>query len=157
MHQNENASSTKQPSDTKYYFGGIKEFNLEQIESEVLNESVYLDVFAGSDMRLKTEVKNLGSTLSALVQLDTILYKWNPEVSSPIATGEGIQVGLVAQQVAEIFPELVRKEEKTGHLMINYSKLTTHLVSAVRELHSMQLSQEQRILDLEKKLSALTH
>ena len=34
-----------------YNFGGIKDCNLEQIENEVLNDSVYLDVFAGSDIR----------------------------------------------------------------------------------------------------------
>ena len=159
MSQNDNTPSTKQPSQqsaqpadqqSDYYFGGLKEFNLEQIESEVLNESIYLDVFAGSDMRLKTEVRDLGSTLDSISKLDTILYKWNPEVPSPLAIGEGDQVGLVAQQVAEVFPELVKKEETTGHLMINYPKLTTHLVSAVKELN-------QRIQELEKKLANSTH
>ncbi len=152
MSQNDNTPSTKQPTQQPtqqpdYYFGGVKEFNLEQIESEVLNESIYLDVFAGSDMRLKTDVRDLGATLDSISKLDTILYKWNPEVSSPLATGEGEQVGLVAQQVAELFPELVRKEETTGHLMINYPKLTTHLVSAVKELN-------QRVQELEKKLAS---
>jgi Chaperone of endosialidase len=153
----DNDANTNKPTSSDYYFGGVKEFNLEQIESEVLNESVYLDVFAGSDMRLKTDVKDLGSTLLALTSLDTILYKWNDDIESPLKTGEGVQVGVVAQQVAEVFPELVKKEESTGHLMVNYPKLTTHLLAAIKELHANAQKQDQRINELEKKLSALTH
>lgn len=153
----DNDTNKNKPTSTDYYFGGVKEFNLEQIETEVLNESVYLDVFAGSDMRLKTDVKDLGSTLLALTSLDTILYKWNDDVQSPLKTGEGTQVGVIAQQVAEVFPELVKQEESTGHLMVNYPKMTTHLLAAIKELHANALKQEQRIQELEKKISALTH
>ena len=155
MSQENNSNDKKPVAQTEYYFGGLKEFNLEQIETEVLNESVYLDVFAGSDMRLKTNVKDLGKTLLELTSLETILYQWNTEVESPLKTGEGQQVGLIAQQVAAVFPELVKKEESTGHLMINYPKFTTHLLAAIKELHANAQAQENRIQDLEKKLAAL--
>lgn len=137
-------------SDMSYYFGGIKEFSLEQIESEVLNESIYLDVFAGSDLRLKTNVKEIPHSLESLKKLDVIKYNWTPDVQNDLTVGHGEQVGLVAQQVAEIFPELVKKDEKSGYLAVNYQKLTAHLLVAIKELSHQVEIQNQRINKLEK-------
>lgn len=146
--QDNKKSNAQQP--TEYSFGGIKEFNLEQIESEVLNESVYLDVFAGSDIRLKTKVVEVKNSLDKISQLDAITYQWQGDVN-PVYTKDtnSTQVGLVAQQVAEIFPELVKKDQETGYLAVNYSKLTAHLVTAVKELNEIVKEQQKRILVLE--------
>ena len=137
----------------KYYFGGIKEFNLEQIESEVLSESVYLDVFAGSDLRLKENVKNIPSVLSQLNKLDAISFTWKQDIQNfPVEGKDSPQVGLVAQQVAEVFPELVRRDEKSGFLTVNYTKITTHLLAGLKELNQIIQTQEARIKELESKL-----
>lgn len=137
----------------KYYFGGIKEFNLEQIESEVLSESVYLDVFAGSDLRLKENVKNIPSVLSQLNKLDAISFTWKQDIQDFQVEGKNLpQVGLIAQQVAEVFPELVRRDEKSGFLTVNYTKITTHLLAGFKELNQIVQSQEVRIKELESKL-----
>jgi Chaperone of endosialidase len=137
----------------KYYFGGIKEFNLEQIESEVLSESVYLDVFAGSDLRLKENVKNIPSVLSQLSQLDAVSFTWKQDILDFQVEGKGApQVGVIAQQVAEVFPELVRRDEKSGFLTVNYTKMTTHLLAGLQELNQIIQSQEARIKELESKL-----
>ncbi len=134
-----------------YNFGGLKEFNLEQIESEVLNESAYLDVFAGSDLRLKTDIREISGSLEKLKNLDAILYKWNPETISGV-NHSTVQVGLVAQQVAEVFPELVKKDVETDRLAVNYTKMTAHLVVAVKELTEIINRQDERIADLERSL-----
>ena len=54
--QGEEESASKEADN--YFFGGITEYRLEDIEAEVLNDNVYLDVFAGSDVRFKEEIKN---------------------------------------------------------------------------------------------------
>lgn len=147
--QDNKKQNPQQPTD--YAFGGIKEFNLEQIETEVLNESLYLDVFAGSDMRLKTNVEEMTGTLDKITQLDAITYQWRGDVNPEYAKDvEGTQVGLVAQQVAEVFPELVKKDEQTGYLAVNYTKLTAHLVVAIKELNHIVQDQQKRIAALEK-------
>lgn len=133
-----------------YYFGGIKEYSLEQIENEVLNESVYLDVFAGSDLRLKENIQEVPSTIKSLQKLDVIKYSWKPEIKNHLTQNEGEQVGVVAQQVVEFFPELVKKDSETGYLTVNYSKLTAHLLVAIKELNTLVETQNQRITQLEK-------
>jgi len=147
-----NEPKTEKKVEPTYQFGGLREFSLEQIENEVLSESVYLDVFAGSDLRLKADVHEMPATLHKLDQLDAILYQWNPEVNPQQPKASGQQVGLIAQQVAEIFPELVRQDENSGYLAVNYSKLTTHLLVAVKELSALCREQNRRLTDLEKKL-----
>lgn len=137
-----------------YYFGGLKEYSLEQIESEVLNESIYLDVFAGSDLRLKTNVKEIPTSLESLKKLDVIMYNWTPEVQNKLISGSGDQVGLVAQQVAEVFPELVKKDQDTGYLTVNYQKLTAHLLVAIKELSGQIADQKQQIENIQSQLNS---
>jgi hypothetical protein len=147
--------SKGQPKDQKdYYFGGIKEFNLEQIETEVLNESIYLDVFAGSDLRLKTQIRPIEGALSKVMQLGGVHFNWNPETSQ--AQHSGLESGLIAQEVAAVMPELVRKDQASGMLAVNYTKLTSYLVEAIKDLSTTVLEQEKRIRSLEDILSRQT-
>lgn len=137
-----------------YEFGDIKEFDLAQIESEVLSESVYLDVFAGSDLRLKKDVESLKNPLEKILALDGISYLWNEQTASPQAP-KNTQIGLVAQQVAEVMPDLVKKDAATGLLAINYTKITPYLVESIKELKSLIDSQNQKITQLETELKKL--
>jgi hypothetical protein len=135
------ASGEKKASE----FGKLQEFDLEQIEAEVLNESVYLDVFAGSDLRLKTHVSPIEGALGKVIQLEGITHRWKNR--------RGVHAGLVAQQVAEHMPELVRRDEKTGVLAVNYQKLNSYLVEAIKDLSRQNQAQEARIRKLEARLS----
>lgn len=140
----------------EYTFGSIKEYDLAQIESEVLNESIYLDVFAGSDLRLKKDVTPLQNPLEKILSLEGISYLWNENTAGPNAP-DTTQIGLIAQQVAAVMPDLVRKDEKTNLLAINYTKITPYLVESIKELKAMIDHQNQKISDLEENLKKLKH
>lgn len=145
-------STTISNAETVYYFGGLKEFNLEQIESEVLNKSIYLDVFAGSDIRFKTEVSEITDVLSKLKSLDAIKFRWNSQAPSALTTmTKTEQSGLVAQQVAEAFPELVVKDENNDLLMVNYTKVTPYLLAGIKELSKQVDALSARLDALENK------
>ncbi len=127
----------------------IKSFNLEQIEQEVLNNSIYLDVFAGSDLRLKNNIKNIEHSLSKVCTLDGIHFDWNEKAMTEGArNSEMPKTGLIAQQVAEVFPELVKKDAATQNLTVNYTQLIPHLVESIKDLKSQieVLRQEIKIL-----------
>ncbi|MEQ1878948.1 MAG: tail fiber domain-containing protein [Bdellovibrionia bacterium] len=135
-------------------FGTIKEFNLESLESEVLNDSIYLDVFAGSDLRLKTDVTPIHDALSKVLQLDGITHRWKAD--APVSNPSAVRAGLIAQQVAVHMPELVRKDKATGKLAVDYQKLSSYLVEAVKDLNRTINDQEERISRLEAA-SGLQH
>ncbi len=140
----------------EYSFGQIKSFDLAQIETEVLNESIYLDVFAGSDLRLKKDVTPLKNSLDKILSLDGVSYLWNESTASAEAP-KNQQIGLVAQQVALAMPELVKKDMSTGVLGINYTKLTPYLIESIKELKRIIDQQNNKIEALQAEITKMKH
>jgi len=64
------------------------------------------------------------------------------------------QIGLIAQEVELLFPELV-SEGPDGFKSVDYSKLTPVLIEAVKEQQKQIDSQNKRIEELEKSVSLL--
>ena len=133
-------------------FGSIKEFDLEQIENEVLNQSIYLDVFAGSDLRIKKDVSTIQNALVKIQNLDGIHFRWDDTVNSHISKPSGQQSGLVAQQVFEHMPELIQKDTATGYMAVNYTKIIPYLVESIKELKAHCDKQSEEIEKLKNNI-----
>ncbi len=101
------------------------------------------NITEASDLRLKTELSPLNGTLSKLVQIQPVYYRFKNTEQYP---GDK-QIGLIAQEVEKYFPELVSKDSK-GYLAVNYSKMTAVLLQAVKE-------QQQTIEKLTREIDAL--
>ena len=61
---------------------------------------------------------------------------------------EGMQLGVIAQEIQSILPDMV-KEESTGVLSVNPDNMTWHLVNAVKELSAQVTALTTRITELE--------
>ena len=48
---------------------------------------------------------------------------------------KGVQIGLIAQELAEVLPDCV-KTESTGVMSVDSSNLIWHLVNAIKELNA---------------------
>lgn len=130
-----------------YNFGGIEIFDLAQIEHEVLNDSIYLDVFAGSDPLFKTNVEAMNTFDVAQSTLGLKTYKFDYKLNEfrdkKLATGT--QIGLMADEVERAFPECVATDDE-GYRYVNYSMMVVPLLETIKHL-------EVRVAQLEKKLS----
>lgn len=148
----------KQKKDDKkkkqYVFGGIKEFDLEKIESEVLNESMYLEVFAGSDIRFKKNIKPIDGALNRLFQLNGVTFDWKTEEFIDKGFTDDKQIGFLAQDVKAQFPQLV-KNDHDGYLTVNYSKMVPALVEGMREMTDLIQSQKNTIKLLQERVTKL--
>ncbi len=85
---------------------------------------------SSSDESLK-DIKASIDPVSALAEIDElqpVVYTWKDA-----RDGEGEQVGLVAQDVAKVFPSLVGVRPD-GHKTLDYAHLVAPLVAAVKEL-----------------------
>jgi hypothetical protein len=110
-----------------------------------------------SDARLKTKITSLGSTLSLLKLLDGKTYA----LKSNLATEK---IGLLAQDVHSVFPQLVRKgNDQAGTLSVNYQGLIPVLINAVNEQQDIIQKQEavlkaqqQQINQQQKQIDHLT-
>jgi len=97
------------------------------------------DVNISSDARLKSNIVSLGSTISKLLLIDGKSYVMNK-------SGEE-KIGILAQEVQEVFPELVSKDDNEM-LSVNYQGLVPVLINAIKE-------QEDKISRLEKLVEQL--
>ncbi len=81
-----------------------------------------------SDERLKKDIQPLTHALDSILQLEGKTYRWKEDTTF----ANKADIGLVAQEVEQIFPELVAENEQ-GYKGIAYSKLTAVLIEAMKE------------------------
>jgi hypothetical protein len=103
-----------------------------------------------SDARLKEDIEPLEGTLEKVMQLTPIRYRFRPNTGRP----GGEQIGLTAQQVEPLFPELV-KQDADGYLSLSYANLSAVLVKAVQEQQAKIRALQERNDALESEVAAL--
>ena len=101
-----------------------------------------------SDGRLKSDVRQLTDVLEAVGRLRGVSFEWNEEAGSAGATPGARGIGVIAEEVREVFPELVSAPEGS-HMAVDYSKLTAVLIEAVKELMSENEALRARVDALE--------
>lgn len=139
-------------SDKKEYnFGEVQEFNLEEIEKEVLNDSVYLDVFAGSDEAFKENIEAMKNPLSLLNNLHGMTYHYKTEDFQTKNFPKEKQLGLIAQDVEKVYP-LAVKTDDDGLKYVNYASLAPILIESIKELHEIVKTQSEQIENLKAQL-----
>ena len=109
-----------------------------------------------SDRRLKKDIEPISNStsLTKVLQLNPVYYTWKKDLvpsSFLKAHGDGKQIGLIAQEVEDIIPEVIKEGELQDETWkgINYSKLTTVLIGAVKEQQEQIEELKTRITELE--------
>jgi hypothetical protein len=101
-----------------------------------------------SDIRFKENIQPLENALEKLLQLNGYRYNWKPELKKDSA----LQIGLIAQNVEKVFPELVSTNEE-GMKSVAYQNLVPVLIEAIKEQQQQLKAQQKRIEELEKKMN----
>ena len=108
------------------------------------------DLTVNSDVRLKSHIQSLGNTLPLLNMLDGKSYFLKTDQSNK-------KIGLLAQDVLKVFPELVRKaKDPQSTLSVNYQGLIPVLINAVNEQQSMIQEYESRFNKQQQQIDHLT-
>jgi hypothetical protein len=100
-----------------------------------------------SDARLKENVEGLTNVLNKVLNLTGVYYDWKVNEYPDRGLPEGRQIGLIAQEVEKVFPELVNTGDD-GYKALAYDRLTAILLEAVKE-------QQAEIESLNARLRAL--
>lgn len=95
----------------------------------VLSNSSGQLINAASDITLKENIVPLDKGLNTVLQLNPVWFDWKPDTGR----SEQRQIGLIAQEVKQILPEVV-DENGDGTLSIDYIKLIMVLINAIKEL-----------------------
>jgi len=103
-----------------------------------------------SDKRYKKDIQTIDSALDKINALNGVTYSFKQETINNIDFSEQKgkqQIGIIAQQLEKVLPELVKKDE-AGYYAVNYDGLVPVLVEAVKE-------QQDEITDLRTRLEKL--
>jgi len=87
-----------------------------------------------SDMNLKKNIVTIDGALDKLDGIRGVYHDWINTKQS-----EDRQIGVIAQEVQAVYPELVHENEN-GYLSVNYPKLTAVLLQSIKELKAMVLA-----------------
>jgi hypothetical protein len=112
-----------------------------------------------SSRRFKEQVRDMDDSSSALMKLRPVTFLYKPEYDRGQRT---LQYGLIAEEVAEIYPDLVAYTPDGKPYTVKYQYLTTMLLNEMqKQYHRAEAeaevikSQEQKIEELEQRLSRL--
>ena len=84
--------------------------------------------FSSSDERLKDDINKIESSKEIIDGINGYTFTWKEE-----AELEGKSLGVIAQEVKEVLPEIVHKRD-TGMLAVDYIKLIPVLIEEVKRL-----------------------
>ena len=85
--------------------------------------------YSSSDERLKDNKKNINNALEKVESLNGVEFDWNDKQD----VYEGHDIGVIAQEVEKIAPELVSTRDN-GYKAVKYEKLVPLLIEAIKEL-----------------------
>ena len=106
-----------------------------------------------SDRRIKKNIVDNNTGLEKLkdIQVRNFEYRTKDEITdfdnpdSAVVEKEGMQLGVIAQEIQDILPDMV-KTESTGVMTVDPDNMTWYLVNAVKELSA-------KVEELESKLN----
>ena len=108
--------------------GGNAQF-LKNISGSQIEASGDVIAFGSSDERLKDNIQPITEPLWKVSQIGGYTFDWNENQD----TYEGHDVGVVAQEIHKVLPEVVA-ERSNGYLGVKYEKIVPLLIESIKEL-----------------------
>jgi len=100
--------------------------------------------YNSSDIRLKDNLQVIKGSLDKIGEINGYEFDWNEEAPG-WAQERGHDVGVIAQEVQKVIPEIV-VERKSGYLGVDYKRIIPLLIESIKEL-------KQEIEILKKKVN----
>lgn len=88
-----------------------------------------------SDKRFKKDIIRLGSVAEKIQKLNGYSYKFRTDEFKEKNFDDRSHIGFIAQELKEVFPELV-KEDAKGYYAVDYQGMIPVLLEAVKELQN---------------------
>lgn len=100
---------------------------------------------AYSSIKHKEEVEEIEDALEKVLELRGVNFTWIKSKKEDI--------GLIAEEVAEVIPRAVEYDEKDGitPIGLDYTRLVPYLIECVKEQQNMILELEKKVSEIEKK------
>lgn len=114
---------------------GVDKFRIDHNGEVTATSFIY-----SSDRNLKENIKAIPNALDKVLRLNGVMFNWK-EDGRP-------DLGLIAQDVEKVFPELVHTNPATNLKAVEYGNLIAPLIEAIKE-------QQKQIEELKNQINAL--
>jgi hypothetical protein len=116
-----------------------------------------------SDLRFKEDIAPIDNALEKVLRLSGVYFKWNQLHRETLKRSQnltGRQVGLIAQQVKEVVPEVVSEWKDKGagdYLAVDYSRLNALTIEAIKELAEQNAALREENKAIREEIKSLQH
>ena len=88
--------------------------------------------FQNSDARYKKNIHSLSDALATVRKLRGVRFDWDQDAHPALNLRDGAELGLIAQEVEEVLPEVVMADD-SGYRALSYLSLIPLLIEAIKE------------------------
>jgi hypothetical protein len=122
------------------------------------------DITALSDQRIKTNITNLHYGLPSVMQMSAKEYEFVQDGDYLLNLATGRQLGLIAQELEHIIPELVQNDfqvkDQNGEISylkkINYVEIIPVLIRAIQDQQALIETKDTEITEIKSQLASLS-
>ncbi len=111
-----------------------------------------------SDERYKRNIRSISSVeesaLEKVLRLNGVYFDWRSDEFPEKEFQQGRDVGVIAQNVDDVFPEAVVRDDQ-GYLSVAYAKLVGPLIEAVKEVYQKVLGHDDVIENQGREIDSL--
>jgi len=100
-----------------------------------------------SDARFKENVESIDGALDSLTRLRGVSYSWIGQDKSERS------YGVIAQELREVFPDLVYRDDDAGYLSVNYIGLFAPIIESIKTLNNKCQMTEKQFDSIEKTVA----
>jgi hypothetical protein len=105
-----------------------------------------------SSVRFKEQIADMGDSTSALMKLRPVTFLYKPEYDKSERT---LQYGLIAEEVAKVYPELVAYDNAGQPYSVRYQYLSTMLLNEVQKQYRRAEGEAKIITTQQDQIQAL--
>ncbi len=103
-----------------------------------------------SSVRFKEDVESMGDASEGLMKLRPVTFRYK----APYDDGSHLlQYGLIAEEVAKVYPDLVQYDEKGKPFTVRYHEINTMLLNELQKQHGTVAEQQAEVTRLRSQLA----
>jgi len=97
-----------------------------------------------SDIRLKENIVTIGNVMEKISSITGYYFNWKGEDKEK-------NIGVIAQEIEKVFPEIVHTNSQNGYRTVDYNKLSVFLLQAIKEQQAVIEKLQEDIKKIENK------
>jgi BMFP domain-containing protein YqiC len=136
---------------TSFYAAGIDGVQISSGVPVYINSNGQLGT-VNSSIRFKENVRNMADASNKIFELRPVTYRYKQAYEDG---SKPVDYGLIAEEVAQVYPDMVARDASGEIQTVQYQKLTPMLLNEVQKQHLLLKTQQQAIDTLEQRISAL--